>query len=198
MDALGHLVTAQRTFARERNWDQFHTPKNLAMALGGEIGELAEAVADRLDPHRHDPGADDTSLIEEIGDVTLYLLRLHDVTQTVPPSPSPVDCGRGSNDDVAMSVMRAVCALTAASGRLLELFQWTSCTATIDESIGAELPERLAAVVAQLSMLSARLGIDPIAAATTKLRKNAEKYPVAASFGSARKYTTFTTGTSGS
>ena len=29
-------------FARERDWEQFHTPKNLAMALAGEVGEVLE------------------------------------------------------------------------------------------------------------------------------------------------------------
>jgi hypothetical protein len=32
------LQTTLREFARERDWEQFHTPKNLAMALNGEIG----------------------------------------------------------------------------------------------------------------------------------------------------------------
>ena len=31
-----------RSFVTEREWDQFHTPKNLAMALAGEVGELLE------------------------------------------------------------------------------------------------------------------------------------------------------------
>ena len=37
---LEALRDALRTFARERDWDQFHSPKNLAMALAGEAGEL--------------------------------------------------------------------------------------------------------------------------------------------------------------
>ena len=31
-----------REFANKRNWNQFHNPKNLAMALGGEVGELLD------------------------------------------------------------------------------------------------------------------------------------------------------------
>ena len=37
---LDELTDALRAFAAERDWDQFHTPKNLAMALAGEAGEL--------------------------------------------------------------------------------------------------------------------------------------------------------------
>lgn len=36
----GRLAQRLREFAAERDWDQFHTPKNLAMALAGEVGEL--------------------------------------------------------------------------------------------------------------------------------------------------------------
>ena len=39
-DSLAALRDALRSFAAERDWDQFHTPKNLAMALSGEAGEL--------------------------------------------------------------------------------------------------------------------------------------------------------------
>ena len=38
---LSELALRLRQFAEERDWDQFHSPKNLAMALVGEAGELA-------------------------------------------------------------------------------------------------------------------------------------------------------------
>ena len=41
-DALEILRDALRAFAAERDWDQFHSPKNLAMALSVEAGELLE------------------------------------------------------------------------------------------------------------------------------------------------------------
>lgn len=40
MDSVGDLRSRLRAFAEARDWQQFHTPKNLAMALGGEVGEL--------------------------------------------------------------------------------------------------------------------------------------------------------------
>ena len=41
-DTLLTLRDALRAFAIERDWERFHTPKNLAMALSGEAGEVIE------------------------------------------------------------------------------------------------------------------------------------------------------------
>jgi len=38
LSSIAELTEQVRAFARERNWEQFHTPKNLAMALAGEVG----------------------------------------------------------------------------------------------------------------------------------------------------------------
>lgn len=71
-----------RAFAEARDWQQFHTPKNLAMALAGEVGELLaelqwltpeESVRVMSDP---DAGA---RVAAEVGDVAIYLTRLADV-----------------------------------------------------------------------------------------------------------------------
>ena len=42
MDSISELNEKLLNFARERDWEQFHSPKNLAMALAGEAGELLE------------------------------------------------------------------------------------------------------------------------------------------------------------
>ena len=42
MDSLNDLTARLVEFARERDWERFHSPKNLCMALGGEVGELME------------------------------------------------------------------------------------------------------------------------------------------------------------
>jgi dCTP diphosphatase len=70
-----------REFARERDWEQFHTPKNLAMALSGEVGELVE-ILQWLTPEEAaavmegDRAAD---VEDELADILIYLLRLADV-----------------------------------------------------------------------------------------------------------------------
>ncbi|MER5382241.1 nucleotide pyrophosphohydrolase [Streptomyces sp. NPDC056341] len=70
-------------FARERDWEQFHTPKNLVMALVGEAGELAE-IFQWLTPEQSQaimatPGQAQ-AVRQEMADVLAYLLRLADVT----------------------------------------------------------------------------------------------------------------------
>lgn len=77
---LETLAARLRAFAHARDWDQFHTPKNLAMALAGEVGELV-AEFQWLTPEE---AADlDRETLErvtaELGDVTGYLVRLADV-----------------------------------------------------------------------------------------------------------------------
>lgn len=77
---LDALRDALRRFAAAREWEQFHTPKNLAMALAVEAAELLEqfqwltpAQSAQLDARRKRAVAD------EIADVMLYLTRLADV-----------------------------------------------------------------------------------------------------------------------
>ncbi|MFE2994888.1 nucleotide pyrophosphohydrolase [Nocardia sp. NPDC059246] len=191
MNAVDTVVAAQRAFVRDRDWEQFHTPKNLAMALGGELGELAEAVGCLLDPLQPRVGGSTSHIAEELGDVTLYLLRLHDVTGIEPTLSSPTPAQPEHRIDLT-GVICAICKLAASVGRVLEHFQWESeDSSTLKEPGRAGLNRRLNTVTADLSRLSDLLGIDPIDAAAAKISHNAQKYPVATSLGSARKYTTF-------
>ncbi|MFT3758601.1 nucleotide pyrophosphohydrolase [Thauera sp.] len=79
-DRLDGLRDELRRFAADRDWNQFHTPKNLAMALAGEAGEVIEhfqwLTAEQsasLD------AAARGAVAEELADVLLYLVRLADV-----------------------------------------------------------------------------------------------------------------------
>lgn len=79
---MDDLTGRVRAFAEERDWQQFHTPKNLAMALAGEVGELI-AEFQWLTPEQSatvmaDPDAG-SRVRAEIGDVMIYLTRLADV-----------------------------------------------------------------------------------------------------------------------
>jgi NTP pyrophosphatase (non-canonical NTP hydrolase) len=66
-------------FASDRDWDQFHTPKNLAMALAGEAGELLEEFQ-WLTPQESLKlnNKQLQSVEEEIGDIAIYILRFCD------------------------------------------------------------------------------------------------------------------------
>ncbi|MGY1988047.1 nucleotide pyrophosphohydrolase [Blastococcus sp. SYSU DS0669] len=83
MSDIRELTEAMRQFSQERDWTRFHDPKSLALALVGEVGEVAELL-------QWLPAADVEALArgpelsgrlgEELADVLLYLLRLADVT----------------------------------------------------------------------------------------------------------------------
>ena len=79
---IAALTAEVREFAVSRDWEQFHTPKNLAMAIAGEAGELVaefqwlkeeESLKSALSSEKFK----DIEL--EVADVAIYLLRLCDV-----------------------------------------------------------------------------------------------------------------------
>lgn len=77
--SLEELRAALQRFASDRDWDQFHSPKNLAIAVSVEAAELLEhfqwtpeADSAVLTPDQH------AKVREEIADVLLYLIRLAD------------------------------------------------------------------------------------------------------------------------
>ncbi|MGE5669726.1 MAG: nucleotide pyrophosphohydrolase [Betaproteobacteria bacterium] len=79
MTDLERLRDQLREFAAARDWEQFHSPKNLAMALSAEAGELLEIFqwltekqSRSLPPDAHAAASD------EVADVLLYLIRLAD------------------------------------------------------------------------------------------------------------------------
>jgi len=80
--SLASLTERVRAFAEEREWQPYHTPKNLAMALAGEVGELL-AELQWLTPEQSATVMDDpeagAGIRAEIGDVMIYLTRLADV-----------------------------------------------------------------------------------------------------------------------
>lgn len=78
---LDEMLEAVRAFVREREWRQYHDPKNLAMAVASEAGELLELFrwvhSDEADEICDDPERR-SRVEEEIGDVGLCLLMLCD------------------------------------------------------------------------------------------------------------------------
>lgn len=81
LGALQALQARLRAFASERQWQPYHTPKNLAMALMVETAELAE-IFQWMTPEqslaaRHDPALKEP-IADEVADVLLYLLQLAD------------------------------------------------------------------------------------------------------------------------
>jgi len=70
-----------RMFAEDRNWDQFHSPKNLSMALAAETAELLEIfqwLTEEQSKEIINSEKDLAQVKEEIADVYIYLVRLAD------------------------------------------------------------------------------------------------------------------------
>ncbi|KAK1319311.1 hypothetical protein QJS10_CPB04g01412 [Acorus calamus] len=82
MVTLDELKNRMAEFAKERDWDQFHSPRNLLLALVGEVGELSEIFQWKGEVPKGLPGWKDEEkqhLGEELSDVLLYLVRLSDI-----------------------------------------------------------------------------------------------------------------------
>ncbi|MBI5739360.1 MAG: nucleotide pyrophosphohydrolase [Nitrospirae bacterium] len=78
---LPDLQQRLRTFAQARNWDQFHSPKNLSMALAAEAAELLEIfqwLTEEQSRHITNSEKDLAQVKKEIADVFIYLVRLAD------------------------------------------------------------------------------------------------------------------------
>ncbi|KAF9606070.1 hypothetical protein IFM89_023093 [Coptis chinensis] len=79
---LEDLKKKMADFAKERNWDQFHSPRNLLLALVGEVGELSEIFQWKGEVPKGCPDWEEEEKVhlgEELSDVLLYLVRLSDM-----------------------------------------------------------------------------------------------------------------------
>ena len=79
MQNLESVRNRLREFAAVRDWDQFHSPKNLSMALSVEASELVECFQWLTEEQSHSLNAVQLAAVtDEIADVQLYLIRLAD------------------------------------------------------------------------------------------------------------------------
>ncbi|KAI9078981.1 hypothetical protein K1719_039130 [Acacia pycnantha] len=79
LDLLKHKMSE---FAKERDWERFHSPRNLLLALVGEVGELSEIFQWKGEVPKGLPDwkeEEKVHLGEELSDVLLYLVRLSDM-----------------------------------------------------------------------------------------------------------------------
>ncbi len=68
-----------RQFAEERDWDQFHSPKNLSMALSAEVAEIVEHFQWLTEEQSNNLSKDKLDEVEtELADTLIYLIRLAD------------------------------------------------------------------------------------------------------------------------
>ena len=78
-ESVKELIEQVKDFRRERDWDQYHSPKNLVMALVVEVSELAEHFQWLTEKQSSSLSPDKLAEVkEEIGDVLIYLANLCD------------------------------------------------------------------------------------------------------------------------
>ena len=79
LESIQQLRDALRAFAAERDWDQFHSPKNLSMALTVEAGELQEHFQWLSEEASSALSGEELAAVgAEVADVFIYLVRLAD------------------------------------------------------------------------------------------------------------------------
>jgi len=75
-DSLNELNRRLKDFARERNWEQFHSPKNLSMAMIAECAELVEHFQWLSEAQSQDLPADKKEQVAlELADILIYMIR---------------------------------------------------------------------------------------------------------------------------
>ena len=79
MPSIEQLTDDIRRFTEERDWDQFHSPKNLSMALAVEASEIMEILQWLTEEQSKNLSEEKMAeLTNELADVTIYLVRLAD------------------------------------------------------------------------------------------------------------------------
>jgi len=77
MVKLEDLMEEVKEFRDDRNWEEYHTPKNLALSISIEAAELLELFQWKEDSLKH---VKKERLEEEMADIMIYLLALSDIT----------------------------------------------------------------------------------------------------------------------
>ncbi len=108
--AIESLTAALQQFAAERDWEQFHSPKNLAAALTVEAAELLEHFQWLTEEQSRNLAADKrTAVGHELADVFLYLLQIADKLQ--------IDLAAAARQKLALNAVRYPAAQARGSSR---------------------------------------------------------------------------------
>lgn len=98
-DSLDNLRAKINAFVNERDWAQFHTPKNLAMAMIVEAAELVEQFqwdtpqeSQQLNPKKRE------AVSHELADTFVYLLRIAEVLE--------IDLIQAANEKIALNAIK--------------------------------------------------------------------------------------------
>ncbi|WMV48470.1 hypothetical protein MTR67_041855 [Solanum verrucosum] len=127
--SLEELKKKMADFAKEREWDQFHTPRNLLLAMVGEVGELSEIFQWKGEVPRGLPDWEEKEkqhLGEELSDVLLYLVRLSDICG--------IDLGNAVLRKLELNAIKYPVNLCKGSSKKLTLLSKSTTTTTTSTS----------------------------------------------------------------
>ncbi|KAH0634493.1 hypothetical protein KY290_037915 [Solanum tuberosum] len=127
--SLEELKKKMADFAKEREWDQFHTPRNLLLAMVGEVGELSEIFQWKGEVPRGLPDWEEKEkqhLGEELSDVLLYLVRLSDICG--------IDLGNAVLRKLELNAIKYPVSLCKGSSKKLTLLSKSTTTTTTSNS----------------------------------------------------------------
>ncbi|XP_059294611.1 uncharacterized protein LOC132047582 [Lycium ferocissimum] len=127
--SLEELKNKMADFAKERDWDQFHTPRNLLLALVGEVGELSEIFQWKGEVPRGLPDWQEKEkqhLGEELSDVLLYLVRLSDVCG--------IDLGNAALRKLELNAIKYPVSLSKGSSKKHTVLNKTTTTTSTNDS----------------------------------------------------------------
>ncbi|KAH0640681.1 dCTP pyrophosphatase 1-like [Solanum tuberosum] len=123
--SLEELKKKMADFAKEREWDQFHTPRNLLLAMVGEVGELSEIFQWKGEVPKGLPDWEEKEkqhLGEELSDVLLYLVRLSDICG--------IDLGNAVLRKLELNAIKYPVSLCKGSSKKLTLLSKSTTTTT--------------------------------------------------------------------
>ncbi|XP_060181451.1 uncharacterized protein LOC132611058 [Lycium barbarum] len=127
--SLEELKNKMADFAKERDWDQFHTPRNLLLALVGEVGELSEIFQWKGEVPRGLPDWQEKEkqhLGEELSDVLLYLVRLSDICG--------IDLGNAALRKLELNAIKYPVSLSKGSSKKHTVLNKTTTTTSTNDS----------------------------------------------------------------
>nr|XP_016441067.1 PREDICTED: dCTP pyrophosphatase 1-like [Nicotiana tabacum] len=131
--SLELLKKKMADFAKEREWDQFHTPRNLLLALVGEVGELSEIFQWKGEVPKGLPNWEEKEkqhLGEELSDVLLYLVRLSDMCG--------IDLGKAALRKLELNAIKYPVALCKGSSKKSTLLCKSTTTTSSNININNE------------------------------------------------------------
>ncbi|MCD7464894.1 hypothetical protein HAX54_000164 [Datura stramonium] len=126
---IEELKKKMADFAKERDWDQFHTPRNLLLALVGEVGELSEIFQWKGEVPRGLPDWEEKEKLhlgEELSDVLLYLVRLSDICG--------IDLGKAALRKLELNAIKYPVSLCKGSSKKLTHLSKSTTTTSSSEN----------------------------------------------------------------